>query len=212
MKRLFLFLLLVLPLSLHAHPHIFVDTGFRLIVDDAGVPTGVEISWGYDELYSLLVLEDMELDDDYDGILTEAELARLSGFDLKWVEGFEGDFFVYANGAKLKLGPPENRGASFQNGQIISRHYRTIEGAGRSVQIKAFDFTYYTQYDLNREISLPEGCDVQIIKADVEAANAMVRAELGDDMDRLADDPNADWPAVGEAYADEVRITCAAGS
>ncbi len=210
--RLLTVILACMATQVWAHPHVFVDTGLKLVVSDAGEVTGVEVQWRYDELYSLLILEDMELDPDFDGKLTEVELMQLNGFDLKWVKGFEGDLYARAGGKALSLGVPENRGTSVVDGQIISRHYRTITGAGKEVQLKAYDPTYYTGYDLVLGVGLPKGCKLSVIKADVKAANAKVRAILGDDMDRLASDPNADWPAVGEAYADEVRVTCGAGS
>lgn len=205
-------ILACLGAPLWAHPHVFVDTGLKLVVNEAGDVTGVEVEWRYDELYSLLVLEDMELDPDFDGVLTKVELTQLSGFDLNWIKGFEGDLYVTAGGQAVSLGAPENRGTSVENGQIISRHYRAARDAGKEVLLKAYDPTYYTSYELTLGVKLPEGCELSVVKADVKAANAMVRAKMGDDMDRLANDPNADWPAVGEAYADEVRVTCGAGS
>ncbi len=196
---------------LWAHPHVFVDTGLKLVANEAGEVTGVEVQWRYDELYSLLVLEDMELDHDFDGILTKPELNQLSGFDLNWIEGFEGDLYLSAGGHAVSLGAPENRGTSVENGQIISRHFRAFTGVGKEFVLKAYDPTYYTSYELTLGIDLPEGCKLAVVKADVKAANAKVRAEMGDNMDKLANDPNADWPAVGEDYADEVRVSCGAG-
>lgn len=49
---------------LAAHPHIFIDTGFELILDEAGHMTHVRVSWQYDDFYSLLITEDMALDTD----------------------------------------------------------------------------------------------------------------------------------------------------
>ena len=95
---------------MQAHPHVFVETGLRLVASESGAIQGVEVTWRYDELYSLLVLEDMELDADFDGRLTAAELQVLDGFDLNWVEGFEGDLYAKTAKGALGLGPPERRG------------------------------------------------------------------------------------------------------
>ena len=56
----------------------------------------MRVTWAYDEFYSLLVLEDMRLDQDADGVLTEAEEQFLSGFDAQWVEGYNGDLVMTA--------------------------------------------------------------------------------------------------------------------
>ena len=96
MRWLTTFLTCCLPISAAAHPHVFIDTGLEFIVDDAGQLTHVRVTWVYDEFYSLLVLEDMKLDQDADGVLTDAEEQVLAGFDAQWVEGYNGDLVVQA--------------------------------------------------------------------------------------------------------------------
>jgi len=191
-----------------AHPHIFVETGLRLVPNASGEIVGVDVTWRYDELYSLLVLEDMELDADFDGTLTEQERRALEGFDLNWIEGFEGDLYAAASGSKVTLGPPEGRGTRLAGGQIVSRHFRAFDAPRTRVSLKAYDPTYYTAYDLGIGVDLPEDCEAEIRKADVNAASRMVQNMMGDEID----DPEADFPEVGEAFADEIVVTCAAGS
>lgn len=200
------FLLLATPLQ--AHPHVFVETGLRLVASESGAIQGVEVTWRYDELYSLLVMEDMGLDSDFDGQLTMAELERLNGFDLQWIDGFEGDLYAQSAAGQLKLGAPQNRGTSLAAGQIVSRHYRALETAADRLSLKAFDPTYYTAYDLGLGVDLPEGCTAKVVKADLEAARKLEAELLGDDVD----DPEADYPEVGEEFADEIFVTCASGS
>ncbi|MCV2892833.1 DUF1007 family protein [Lentibacter sp. XHP0401] len=201
-----LFICFAAPLG--AHPHVFVETGLRLVVDESGQVAGVEVTWRYDELYSLLVLEDMELDSDFDGKLTQAELAQLDGFDLQWIEGFEGDLYAQAGAGKLVLGPPENRGTTVDAGHITSRHYRALADGPKALSLKAFDPTYYTAYDLGLGVHMPAGCKSNVVKADLEAAYKLEAELLGDDVD----DPEADYPEVGEEFADEVIVTCASDS
>ena len=76
-------LCLALATPLGAHPHIFVDTKLEVLVDAEGRLTHLRITWAYDEFYSLLVTEDRGLDPDYDGVLTDAEIASLNGFDMQ---------------------------------------------------------------------------------------------------------------------------------
>ncbi len=187
-----------------AHPHIFVDTALRLVTDEAGQITGVEVSWTYDELYSLLVLEDMELDDDYDGVLTEAELKTLHGFDMNWVAGFAGDLYASDGADDLALGPPQPRDTAFEDGKIVTRHYRALEaGPVPTITLRAYDPTFYTAYDLTGGVHAPEGCNVAIDRPDLDAAYAVVEEKLKD----LPPDPD-DYPAVGDLFADTVRVTC----
>ncbi|MGR3461685.1 MAG: DUF1007 family protein [Roseovarius sp.] len=59
------------------HPHVFADVALRFESDARGRLTGVEVTWRYDDFFSLLILSDMGLDPDGDGQLSDAELARL---------------------------------------------------------------------------------------------------------------------------------------
>jgi hypothetical protein len=46
-----------------AHPHVFIDAGISLMTDDdRRTITSVEVTWLYDELYTLILLQDYELD------------------------------------------------------------------------------------------------------------------------------------------------------
>jgi len=194
-----------LAAPLTAHPHIFVSTGLKLVRAESGMVEGVEVTWRYDALYSLLVLEDMELDHDFDGKLTALERQELDGFDLNWVESFEGDLYASTEAGKLGLGPPERRGISLEKGEIVSRHYRVFTKPAQAFSLKAYDPTYYTAYDLGLGVDLPKGCEAKVIKADVGAASQMVLDLMGD----AVDDPEADYPEVGEAFSDEIVIKCA---
>ena len=116
------FFIACLPVSLAAHPHVFVDTGLELIFDDEGRLTHVRVEWAYDEFYSLMLLEEMRLDNDMDGVLTEAEEGHLAGFDAEWVEGYNGDLVMRLGGEQLELSGPMEPTATTEQGRIVSTH------------------------------------------------------------------------------------------
>ena len=193
------------PLSGHAHPHIFVETGLHVLVGEAGQLQAVEVTWTYDEFYSLLLLEDRELDPDYDGKLTEAELASLHGFDMNWVEGFEGDLYAMRDGVPLELGPPEPLSTDVVDGKIVTRHRRTVLGAAEGVAFRAYDPTYYTAYDLNGGVAASAGCEARVEPVDRKAADDKVAAIIREMNDQQIE---MDFPEVGAYFADAVRISC----
>lgn len=216
-----------------AHPHIFVETGLKLELDGEGRLIGVEVTWTYDELYSLLVLEDMELDDDYDGVLRPDEIEKLDGFDLQWDAGFAGDLYALraveagqaqgpsgaetadeaeaetASGAEvetreLALGAPQGRGARFKDGKITTVHFRPLAAQrAGGVMLRAYDPTYYTAYEISGRIEAPAPCRGVLRKPDLERAYAEVESRLGG-RSASADD----YPEVGEFFADTVVISC----
>jgi len=198
--------LAALPCALTAHPHIFVDTALRLVTDDSGRLAGLEVTWEYDELYSLLVFEDMGLDPDYDGRLTEDELAKLGGFDMHWIDGYDGDLHMTAGDGPLIPGPPRPLATEVRDGRIVTRHLRPIGPFASGVmQIRVFDPTFYTAYDLTGGIEVPDRCRVEVTRADMDEA----QKTLQDELDRMESEDPEDFPEVGAVFADTVTVTCA---
>lgn len=191
------------PLS--AHPHVFVDVSMTLRTNDAGQVTEVEVTWAYDELYSLLILEDMGLDPDADGVLTDAELQKIKGFDLNWIEGFQGDLYaVGAGGLPLALVTPVATQTVLKNGMLVSGHVRRFAEPVSALTLRVYDPTFYTAYDLQGRVTTPEGCTVGIEAADLDKAYTLVEEALYENPPKDDDE----YPEVGEAFADVVRVEC----
>ncbi|KUJ78751.1 DUF1007 family protein [Ruegeria profundi] len=206
------FLICCLPFSATAHPHVFIDTGLEFIVDESGQLTHVRVTWAYDEFYSLLVLEDMNLDQDADGVLTETEEQILSGFDAQWVEGYNGDLVVFADGVPVALSGPMEADATAENGRIVTSHIRAVDGGGvpaAALTAKAYDETFYTAYEVTRpvKVSGPESCKIDRIDPDIDAELAQMRAFLLT-LDANYDLEENDIPLVGESFATEIIVTC----
>ena len=190
----------------------FIDTGLTLVFDDQGRLSAVDVTWVYDPLYTLLLLEDMRLDPDLDGVLEPDELAQLQGFDMNWIEGFEGDLYLQA-AAPVDLTAPQPIKTRVENEQIISVHRRPLAAplpVSEPVKVRAYDPGYYTAYavTLDVEVEGRDGCEAALEPADFAAASDMLE-EL------LFTVPQAqleyDFPAVGEHFADTVTLTCVSG-
>ena len=196
--------------SAAAHPHIFVDAGLVVLRDAAGRPAAVEVTWRYDELYSLLLAEDYGLDPDYDLQLTEAEVAEVLGFDLNWSAGFEGGLTIRQGGEALDLGAPEAVALRMlETGQIETTHRRAvIGGAAGAIEAQIYDPEFYIAFEMILPVAVAEapGCAVALIRADLDAAYAGLEAALEEIGGAVAAEDN--FPAVGALFADRVEITC----
>lgn len=215
MKKTALALFLAAATPLGAHPHIFVDVGLEAVTDDAGQLTHIKVTWAYDALYSLLITEDRGLDLDGDAVLTPEEEADLTGFDMQWVPGFNGDLVARLDEVPLSLGKPEDPTAVMREGRIVTTHLRAVEGtpalAGTLLSMKPYDATFYTAYDVTMGVGVQgmDGCMITKQEPDIDQEMQRLQnqlAQLGRDQDAI----EMGFPEVGEAFATEVRITCAA--
>lgn len=203
------FLALAIPAQdIAAHPHVFVDTELRVFVEN-GRAVAVEVTWAYDDFFSLLIFEDMGLDPDGDAVLTEAELDDLRGFDLEvWPEGYEGDLYAYAGGEKTALGFPEVTGIAVENGRIVSRHVRSLPDVPvETLELLQYDPTYYVAYTLTQPVVVEGGCSSTVTPHDPDAAAEAVEKE----MNTIPEDMFEEM-MVGIHFADRIGFTCETSS
>ena len=208
----------LIPLGLAApalaHPHVFIDSGIEVLIDEQNRATGVRISWTYDEFYSLSVIADKGLDPDGDGTLTTPELAQLSGFDMNWDPGFPGDTYALQGDADLALSRPRDWSAGYADGKITSHHVRDFDQpvplAGDPLIVQVYDPGYYVQYTIALDPVLTGGqdCTATAYAPDITEADEQLKAALAEYTPDQ--DVEADFPAIGKAYAEEIRVTCAA--
>lgn len=197
-----------------AHPHVFIDTGLTLHLDAQGKLTRIEVTWVYDDFYSLLITEDMGLDPDFDGVLTAAETEALTGFDMRWIEGFNGDLEVYQGAELLPLSGPRDYTASFADGRITTTHVRDVGGdqtGTAAFQVMPYDLTYYTAYDVTLPVVLKgrDDCKSQIELPDLTAGLMAAREQLNA-LDPDMTPEEAGLPNIGKKLAATVIVTCPA--
>ena len=198
-----------------AHPHMWMDTAIELHLDAEGRAAAVRITWTYDEVSSMAMIEERGLDADHDGNSTPEEEAQLSGFDMNWDPGFPGDTYVLSGGVEQQLSGPSDWTAQHRAGRITTSHLRRIEppvGLDKVLQVQVYDPGFYTDYTIvKRPVvtpALPEGCVAEVLapnpaEADQRLLDAL--AEYGAD-----EDVEADFPAIGAQFSEEVRLTCGA--
>lgn len=203
-----LFGLVAAPMAL-AHPHVFVDVTLTLETDDKGRVDGIEVTWVYDPLFTMLVLSDRGLDADADLSLTEEEKAVLMGFDLQdWPEGFDGALFAYDEDGAVALGPAEALSVGLTDGALVTRHRRPVAALeiepGETLRLEPYDPYYYAALSLVGMEGVPAGCETRIIAPDTDAADARV-AEMGDSNNEMF----FQEAKVGVHYAFTAEVTCA---
>ncbi|MGY6411634.1 MAG: DUF1007 family protein [Alkalilacustris sp.] len=213
-------LLAVAPGGVVAHPHVFIDTGVEVIFDSDGRAVAVQIVWVHDEFYTMLSLDDFGMDPDFTGTVTDAEREELAALYSNWDEGFNGDLRPLLGGRELGLGGPTRVVADVQDARLVIAHRRNFDTpvalAGQELVLRVYDPTFFISYTIASEPVLQgrDDCTAEVWGPDWEAADARLQAAL-DEL--LADgldwwEIEADFPAVGADFAEEVRIRCPAPS
>lgn len=196
-----------------SHPHVFADTGYRLIFDDQGHLAEIRTDWRYDELFTLMMVEEKGADTDGDGDIGTAELAGLQDFDSNWPEDYDGDLHVSQGGQPIMAGPPGDWAVTWENGQLTSTHSRRfdppIDLSSGALQISPYDPGYYVAYSVAPEpvIEGRDDCSITIQRPDLDAEAKKVADEIA------AIPPDVDlsqmgYLDVGARFAETVIVTC----
>ncbi|TGD44145.1 DUF1007 family protein [Pseudotabrizicola sediminis] len=201
------------PVGAAAHPHVFIDATIEVIFDAEGRAEAVRIGWTYDSLFSMTYVAEQGLDPDFDGVLTPEEEAALAGFDMEWHAEFAGDTYALLGDVPLGLSQPVESTAAYQDGSLVSTHLRRLSepvalGEGELV-VQVYDPSFYTSYLIAGTPVLTgrTGCRVQVYEPDRAAADARLEAALQELAGSA--DAETEFPAIGSAYAEEARISCA---
>jgi ABC-type uncharacterized transport system substrate-binding protein len=193
------------PRPAQAHPHVFVEVALSFEADAQGRFTGVEVTWRYDALYTLLVLADRGMDLDADLRLTEEERDALKGFDLEeWPEGFNGALFVEDAAGLHALAPPVALDVRLEGDQLVTRHHRAlVSPATAPLSVRPYDPSYYAALTLMAAPDLPEGCAARIIPPDSDVAQ-----EKLDTLNSRGDEGVFEEVSLGIYFAETVEISC----
>ena len=203
------------PLPALAHPHIFIETQVEVIFTPEGQVEAVRITWLYDELFSLSLISDRGFDQDFDGALTPEEKAALNGFDMDWDPDYPGDSYALLGEAPLTLGGPSDWTADYVDGMLVSTHLRKLAApvavGTEPFILQAYDPSYYVSYRISGTpvVTGAPDCGAQIYEPDMALADQIYQSAI---EEITGSDLEGDFPAIGAAFADEVRVTCAARS
>ncbi|MGO4851396.1 DUF1007 family protein [Phaeovulum sp. W22_SRMD_FR3] len=196
-----------------AHPHIFVDVTHTLLFDAEGRLTGVRARWDYDEMFTLLMVEDGKYDINGDGEVAGDEIAGFQHWDADWPADYTGDIEITLDGVPVPLAGPGDWAAEWHDGRAVSLHTRALTApldlAGKVLSIRPYDKDFYVDY----EVAAPphfEGrsdCTAEVVAPGPNPVSQKVAdaiAALSPDVTPEA----AGLPSVGRLYADEERVTC----
>lgn len=130
-----------------AHPHVFVEPTLTLVFDDTGL-AGFRQVWVFDEMFTIMILEDH--DQGHDGALGPDEVAaiRQGAFDniRQW------DYFtnVTVEGRPFAVESVTDFNARVQGGHLVYEFFVpcrvAVAGRAKVVTLAVFDPDYYVDF------------------------------------------------------------------
>ncbi|MEO8532064.1 MAG: DUF1007 family protein, partial [Deltaproteobacteria bacterium] len=123
--------------------------------------------------------------------------------------------FGTLDGAPIALAPHQDISVSFAGGRLTTTHTRALETPVdltlHETRWKTYDPWFYAAITLlgGAQVEGAAGCSVATTTVDQDAAWGKVDTTLfGPGSQELSD---AQYPQIGEDFADEVSVTCASG-
>ena len=101
-----------------AHPHVFVDARTGFVFGSGRQLEAIKISWRYDEFTTLVLFETLELDQDQDGQLNDADRVKILEGETNWPQDYKGDIYLEVLGLDYPLGRPEAAAVMLNANQI----------------------------------------------------------------------------------------------
>jgi ABC-type uncharacterized transport system substrate-binding protein len=196
-----------------AHPHIFVDVSHTLLFDNAGRLIGLRARWEYDEMFTLLMVEDGQYDVNGDGAVAGAELEKFQRWDADWPQDYAGDIEITFGDAPVALDGPSDWAAEWENGRATSIHTRLLKTPlvvnDEALTIRPYDPDFYVDYSVTEQPKFAgrDDCKAQIWEPDPEA----IPQQLADAVAELSASmtpEEAGLPAVGKLYSESEEIKC----
>ncbi|MEM8570801.1 MAG: DUF1007 family protein [Pseudomonadota bacterium] len=190
-----------------SHPHVFIEGGADLVFDDQGRLSALEITWIYDPLASLFIIEEVGLA--FNQPLSPPERAELAAYQTEWAPDFEGDSYVYSAGAPVKMSGPQNPDADIHHGRLIITFTRTLEtpvSPGEDTVVEIYDPTYYTAYTITEPPGITgNGTNCRARIDPFEPTSDLLALQVS-----LFDIPADEDPVgnVGALFADRIRVAC----
>lgn len=196
-----------------AHPHIFVNVSHTLLFDAQGRLTGLRARWDYDEMFTLLMVEDGKYDTNGDGQVDGDELKRFQRWDADWPADYSGDVEITLDGKAVALQGPSDWAAQWRDGRAVSIHTRQLVTplaiTGKTLSIRPYDKDFYVDYEVTDPPHFDgrTDCHAEVIAPGPNPVSPQV-AEAIANLPAETTPEAAGLPSVGRLYSDEEKVQC----
>jgi ABC-type uncharacterized transport system substrate-binding protein len=191
-----------------AHPHVWIVAYSDAVFDDSGRIVAINIEWEFDEFYSAVAVEGLDVNDN--GRYDAEELRPLAQENLTSLSDYDYLTFVSVDGELAGFGQVSEFGSHFRNG-LLTLHFQLpltvpVDPTSQAISYRMYDESFYIAIDYaNAEAvtavgNIPADCAVDLVRA---AANSEDAPEAESFYESLVQSGS-----LGALYADTVSIAC----
>ena len=99
-----------------AHPHVWIEMQSDVVFTDDGLIKGVDLEWTFDDAYTQMALDGLDVDGD--GLYSQDELAPLTKENIESLKDYEYFTVMRANGEQQKIGEVTDYGQIWSNNKL----------------------------------------------------------------------------------------------
>lgn len=196
-----------------AHPHVWIEMQSSVVFTDDGMIKGVDLEWTFDDAYTQMALEGLDVDGD--GIYSQAELAPLTKENIASLKDYEYFTVMRANGEQQKIGSVTDFGQIWSNNKL-KLHLQVplakpIDPKTQEFVLKVYDPEFFIAIDYVKDDpvdvvgKMPEPCKLVVKPVPTDAELDQTRTMLST--------KGADWKPesaedFGAMFAQAVSIAC----
>jgi ABC-type uncharacterized transport system substrate-binding protein len=135
--------------EINAHPHVWLDVHLTYVFDEKGL-AGIRQEWKFDEMFSLMILDNN--DTDHNNILDAGEVAKIKAGAFDNLKSFNYFTTIRINGNQFEIKWVTDFSAEVRNDRLVYKFFVpchiTATSAYKSINITVTDETFYTDIAL----------------------------------------------------------------
>ena len=198
-----------------AHPHVWADMQSGIVFTDEGLIKGVDIEWTFDDGYTQMALDGLDVDGD--GIYSQDELAPLTKENIESLKDYEYFTVIRADGEQQKIGEVTDAGQIWSNNRL-TLHFQVpllkpIDPKKTKFVVKIYDPEFFVAIDYVKDDpvdtvgNMPKGCKLVVKPVPTDAELDQTRLMLSTKSKEWKPENNEDFGAM---FAQAVSIACKA--
>ena len=198
-----------------AHPHVWIDMQSSVVFTDDGLIKGVDVEWTFDDAYTQMALDGLDVDGD--GLYSQDELAPLTKENIESLKDYEYFTVMRANGEQQKIGEVTDAGQIWSNNKL-TLHFqvpleRPIDPKKEEFMLKVYDPEFFIdlEYPADDAVDvtgkIPPSCKLVVKPVPTDAELDQTRTMLSTKGTDWKPETDEDFGAM---FAQAVSIACKA--